>query len=242
VNKSPEVTRIYLPPDVNCLLSVANHCLNSTDYINVIVCDKQQHLQYMDMEAAITHCTKGIDIWEWASNDADDSPDLVMASAGDITTKEALAAVDLLRQHFPDLKIRFVNVMDLYKLVPSSDHPHGLSDRDYDSLFTIDKPILFNFHGYPWLIHRLTYRRHNQQLHVRGYKEKGSINTPLELAIRNQIDRYSLAMEAIERVPKLQVNGAHFKSRLLDKQIECSNYAYEHGVDLPEADEWVWPY
>jgi xylulose-5-phosphate/fructose-6-phosphate phosphoketolase len=242
VNKSPEVTRIYLPPDVNCLLSVANHCLNSTDYINVIVCDKQQHLQYLDMDAAIIHCTKGIDIWEWASNDADTSPDLVIASAGDIPTKEALAAVDLLRQHFPDLKIRFVNVMDLYKLVPASDHPHGLSDTDYDSLFTTDKPILFNFHGYPWLIHQLTYRRHNQQLHVRGYKEKGSINTPLELAIRNQIDRFSLAIDAIDRVPSLQVSGAHFKAKLRDKQIECSNYAYEHGIDLPEADKWVWPY
>ncbi len=242
VNKSPEVTRIYLPPDVNCLLSVANHCLNSTDYINVIVCDKQKHLQYMDMEAATIHCTKGIDIWDWASNDADSSPDLVMASAGDVTTKEALAAVVLLREHFPELRIRFVNVVDLYKLVPAGDHPHGLSDTDYDSLFTIDKPILFNFHGYPWLIHRLTYRRHNQQLHVRGYKEKGSINTPLELAIRNQIDRFSLAINAIDRVPMLQVDGAHFKARLRDKQIECSNYAYEHGIDLPEADEWVWPY
>ncbi len=242
VNKSPEVTRIYLPPDVNCLLSVANHCLNSTDYINVIVCDKQQHLQYMDMEAATIHCTKGIDIWDWASNDSDGSPDLVMASAGDVTTKEALAAVVLLREHFPELRIRFVNIVDLYKLVPASDHPHGLSDTDYDSLFTIDKPILFNFHGYPWLIHRLTYRRHNQQMHVRGYKEKGSINTPLELAIRNQIDRFSLAIDAIDRVPMLQIAGAHFKARLRDQQIECSNYAYEHGVDLPEADEWVWPY
>jgi len=242
VNKSPEVTRIYLPPDVNCLLSVANHCLNSTDYINVIVCDKQQHLQYMDMEAATIHCTKGIDIWDWASNDDDGAPDLVMASAGDVTTKEALAAVVLLREHFPELRIRFVNVVDLYKLVPASDHPHGLSDTDYDSLFTTDKPILFNFHGYPWLIHRLTYRRHNQQMHVRGYKEKGSINTPLELAIRNQIDRFSLAIDAIDRVPMLQIDGAHFKARLRDKQIECSNYAYEHGIDLPEADKWVWPY
>lgn len=242
VNKSPNVTRIYLPPDVNCLLSVANHCLNSTDYINVIVCDKQKHLQYLDMESAITHCTKGIGIWEWASNDEGSSPDLVIATAGDIPTREGLAATVLLREHFPDLKIRFVNVVDLYKLVPSDTHPHGLSDRDYDSLFTTDKPILFNFHGYPWLIHRLTYRRHNQQLHVRGYKEKGSINTPLELAIQNQIDRFSLAMDAIDRIPALQVAGAHFKEKLRDRQIECRNYAYEHGVDLPEADHWVWPY
>jgi xylulose-5-phosphate/fructose-6-phosphate phosphoketolase len=242
VNKSPNVTRIYLPPDVNCLLSVANHCLNSTDYINVIVCDKQKHLQYLDMESAITHCTKGIGIWEWASNDEGSSPDLVIATAGDIPTREGLAATVLLREHFPDLKIRFVNVVDLYKLVPSDTHPHGLSDRDYDSLFTTDKPILFNFHGYPWLIHRLTYRRHNQQLHGRGYKEKGSINTPLELAIQNQIDRFSLAMDAIDRIPALQVAGAHFKEKLRDRQIECRNYAYEHGVDLPEADHWVWPY
>ncbi len=242
VNKSPAVTRIYLPPDVNCLLSVANHCLNSTDYINVIVSDKQKHLQYLDMESAIKHCTKGIGIWEWASNDAGSEPDIVIASAGDIPTREALAAVVLLREFFPQLKIRFVNVVDLYKLVPAGEHPHGLSDRDYDSLFTTDKPVIFNFHGYPWLIHRLTYRRHNQQLHVRGYKEKGSINTPLELAIQNQIDRFSLAIDAIDRLPILQVAGAHFKERLRDQQIVCRNYAYEHGVDLPEADNWTWPY
>ncbi len=241
VNKSPSVTRIYLPPDVNCLLSVANHCLNSTDYINVIVSDKQKHLQYLDMDAAIKHCTKGIGIWEWASNDEGFTPDLVIASAGDIPTREALAAVTLLREYFPELKIRFVNVVDLYKLVPAEDHPHGLSDRDYDSLFTTDKPIIFNFHGYPWLIHRLTYRRRNQQLHVRGYKEKGSINTPLELAIQNQIDRFSLAIDAIDRIPALQVAGAHFKEKLRDRQLECRNYAYEHGVDLPEADNWTWP-
>ena len=240
VNKSPQVTRIYLPPDVNCLLSVANHCLNSTDYINVIVSDKQKHLQYLDMESAIKHCTKGIGIWDWASNDEGHTPDLVMASAGDVPTREALAAVLLLREQFPEIKIRFINVVDLYKLVPESDHPHGLSDRDFDSLFTIDKPIIFNFHGYPWLIHRLTYRRHNQQLHVRGYKEKGSINTPLELAIQNQIDRFSLAMDVIDRIPSLQVAGAHFKERLRDRQIECRNYAYEHGVDLPEVDGWTW--
>ena len=243
VNKSPEVTRIYLPPDVNTLLAVANHCLQTTDYINVIVCDKQKHLQYLDMDAAIKHCTKGIGIWEWASNDDACEPDVVMASAGDIPTKEALAAVVLLREYFPDLKIRFVNVVDLYKLTPSSEHPHGLSDCDFDSLFTMDKPIIFNFHGYPYLIHRLTYRRHNHKnLHVRGYKEKGSINTPLELAIQNEIDRFSLAIDVINRVPRLLVSGAHAKEKLRDKQIECRNYAYEHGVDLPEADAWVWPH
>ncbi|MEQ1544553.1 phosphoketolase family protein [Methyloglobulus sp.] len=243
VNKSPSVTRIYLPPDVNCLLSVANHCLNSTDYINVIVCDKQKHLQYLSMDAAIKHCTKGIGIWEWASNDNGHEPDLVMASAGDIPTKEALAAIVLLREHFPQLKIRFINVVDLYKLVPSTEHPHGLSDRDFDSLFTLDKPIIFNFHGYPWLIHRMAYRRNNHDnLHVRGYKEKGSINTPLELAIQNETDRFSLAIDAINRIPSLLVSGAHVKQKLRDLQIECRNYAYEHGIDRPEEDKWHWPY
>ena len=243
VNKSPEVTRIYLPPDVNCLLTVANHCLNSTDYINVIVCDKQKHLQYLSMDAAIEHCSKGIGIWRWASNDEGFEPDLVMASAGDIPTKEALAATVLLREHFPQLKIRFVNVVDLYKLTPQNEHPHGLSDRDFDSLFTTDKPIIFNFHGYPYLIHRLTYRRTNHDnLHVRGYKEKGSINTPLELAIQNEIDRFSLAIDAINRIPSLQKIGAHVQEKLRNRQIECRNYAYEYGVDLPEEDNWVWPY
>ncbi len=243
VNKSPSVTRIYLPPDVNCLLSVANHCLKSTDYINVIVCDKQKHLQYLDMDAAIKHCTKGIGIWEWASNDDGNEPDLVMVSAGDIPTKEALAAIVLLRENFPQLKIRFINVVDLYKLVPSSEHPHGLSDRDFDSLFTLDKPVIFNFHGYPWLIHRLAYRRNNHKnLHVRGYKEKGSINTPLELAIQNETDRFSLAIDAIDRIPALRVSGAHVKQNLRDMQIECRNYAYEHGIDRPEDDQWQWPY
>ena len=242
VNKSPEVTRIYLPPDVNCLLAVANHCLNSTDYINVIVCDKQKHLQYLNMDAAIKHCAKGIGIWQWASNDEGQEPDLVMASAGDIPTKEALAAVVLLRQHFPQLKVRFVNVVDLYKLSPQSEHPHGLSDCDFDSLFTTDKPIIFNFHGYPYLIHRLTYRRTNHNnLHVRGYKEKGSINTPLELAIQNEIDRFSLAIDAINRIPSLQKIGAHVQETLRNRQMECCQYAYEYGVDLPEEDDWVWP-
>ena len=243
VNKSPAVTRIYLPPDVNCLLSVANHCLKSTDYINVIVSDKQKHIQYLDMDAAIKHCTKGLGIWEWASNDAGSEPDVVVACAGDIPTKEALGAVVLLRENFPELKIRFINVVDLYKLTPSSEHPHGLSDRDYDSLFTLDKPIIFNFHGYPSLIHRLAYRRHNHKnLHVRGYKEKGSINTPLELAIENEIDRFSIAIDVIDRVPALQIAGAHVKQRLRDQQIACHAHAHEHGTDRPEDDQWCWPY
>ncbi len=216
VNKSANVTRIYLPPDVNCLLSVADHCLRSENYVNVIVCDKQKHLQYLNMEAAITHCTKGIGIWDWASNDEGGEPDIVMASAGDIPTQEALAATDLLRKEFPDLKIRFINVIDLFKLQPNSEHPHGLSDRDFDSLFTADKPVMFNFHGYPQLIHRLAYRRTNHSnIHVRGYKEKGSINTPLELAIDNNIDRFSLAMDVVDRVPKLQRIGGHAKERFL---------------------------
>ena len=243
VNKSPDVCRIYLPPDVNSLLSVADHCLRSTGYINVIVCDKQKHLQYLSIDDAIAHCTKGISIWRQASNDEGIEPDVVMACAGDIPTKEALAAVVMLREYFPNLKIRFVNVVDLYKLVPSSEHPHGLSDRDFDSLFTVDKPVIFNFHGYPWLIHRLAYRRTNHKnMHVRGYKEKGNINTPLDLAIQNQIDRFSLAIDVIDRVPALQVTGAHVKEKLRNMQIECQNYAYEHGIDKPEVDQWTWPY
>jgi len=243
VNKSPRVTRIYLPPDVNTLLCVADHCLRSSDYINVIVADKQSHLQYLSMEQAVNHCTKGIGIWDWASNDDGEEPDVVMVGCGDVPTREALAATVLLRENFPDLKVRFVNVLDLYKLTPDNEHPHGLSDRDFDSIFTVDRPIIFNFHGYPWLIHRLTYRRNNHKnLHVRGYKEQGSINTPLELAIRNEIDRFSLAIDVIDRIPRLRVAGAHVKKHLRDKQLECRQYAYEHGIDLPEAGDWVWPY
>jgi len=243
VNKSAEVTRIYLPPDVNSLLSVADHCLRSEGYINVIVSDKQNHLQYLDMDAAIVHCTKGIGIWPKASTDQGQEPDVVVACAGDIPTKEALAATVMLREEFPDLKLRFVNVVDLFKLQPSTEHPHGMTDRDFDSLFTRDKPIIFAFHGYPWLIHRLAYRRTNHKnLHVRGYKEKGNINTPLELAIQNQIDRFTLAMDVIDRVPRLQVAGAHAKEKFRNQQIACKNYSHEHGVDLPEAANWKWPY
>jgi xylulose-5-phosphate/fructose-6-phosphate phosphoketolase len=241
-NKSADVCRIYLPPDANCLLSVADHCLKSTNYVNVIVSDKQKHLQYLSMEQAIAHCTKGISLWPQASNDEGTEPDVVMACAGDIPTQEALAATVLLREYFPSLKIRFVNVVDLFKLTPSTEHSHGLTDRDFDSLFTIDKPIIFAFHGYPWLIHRLTYRRTNHKnLHVRGYKEKGNINTPLDLAIRNQTDRFSLAMDVIDRVPALRVAGAHAKEKLRNMQIECQNYAYEYGIDKPEVDQWTWP-
>jgi xylulose-5-phosphate/fructose-6-phosphate phosphoketolase len=243
VNKSSAVTRIYLPPDVNSLLSVANHCLKSENYVNVIVCDKQMHMQYLDIDAAITHCTKGIGMWGRACNDQGSEPDVVMASAGDIPTQETLAAIGLLREEFPDLKIRYINVVDLFKLQPSSEHPHGLSDREFDSLFTVDKPIIFNFHGYPWLIHRLTYRRANHNnMHVRGYKEQGNINTPLELAIENEIDRFSLATDVIKRVPRLQRIGAHAMEKFLNTQIACRNYAYEHGTDKPDVAGWKWPY
>lgn len=241
-NKSPRVVRVFLPPDANCLLCVSDWCLKSTNKINVIVSDKQKHLQYLDMDAAELHCQQGISIWGFASNDQGGEPDVVIASAGDIPTKEALAAVALLRTHVPDLKIRFINVLDLFKLMPDSEHPHGLSDRDFDSLFTVDKPIVFNFHGYPWLIHRLAYRRTNHRnLHVRGYKEKGNINTPLELAIDNEIDRFSIAIDVINRVSRLHVAGAHIKQELRRLQMQCVAYAHQHGVDAPDEDGWTWP-
>ncbi|MFM2304131.1 MAG: hypothetical protein RLZZ135_1541 [Cyanobacteriota bacterium] len=235
-NKSMEVVRIYLPPDVNCLLTIADRCFRSTDRINTIVSDKQPHLQYLTIDAAIAHCKKGMGIWEWASTDLGVEPDVVIACAGDIPTQEALAAVAILHASFPDLKIRFINVVDLLALQQPSEYADGLTDRDFDGLFTINKPIIFNFYGYPWLIHRLTYRRTNHHnLHVRGYKEKGNINTPLELAMNNQIDRFSIAIDAIDRVPKLQVAGAHTKEQLKNRQIECRQYAYAYGTDLPEV-------
>jgi xylulose-5-phosphate/fructose-6-phosphate phosphoketolase len=243
LNKRAEVTRIYLPPDVNSLLSVANHCLRSENYVNVIVSDKQKHLQYLDIDTAITHCAKGISIWGQASNDQGVEPDVVMACAGDIPTQEALAATALLRDKFPDLKIRFINVVDLFKLQSDREHPHGLSDRDFDSLFTIDKPIVFNFHGYPWLVHKLTYNRTNHSnMHVRGYKERGNINTPMELAIENNIDRFTLAIDVIDRVPRLQATGAHAKESFKNMQIACVQYAHEFGVDRPDVLEWRWPF
>ncbi|MFZ1945289.1 MAG: phosphoketolase family protein [Acidobacteriaceae bacterium] len=241
-NKSAAITRIYLPPDANCLLSVGDHCLRSTNYVNVIVADKQPHLQYLNIEDAVRHCTKGIGIWDWASNDQDAEPDVVMATAGDIATMESLAAVAILRERFPGLKIRFVNVVDLFKLEPDTEHPHGLSDRDFDSLFTLDKPVIFNFHGYASLIHKLTYRRTNHDnMHVRGYKEKGNINTPLELAILNQVDRFNLAIDVIDRVPKLRATGAHVKEWLKDQITDAIDYAHENGIDRKEIREWKWP-
>jgi xylulose-5-phosphate/fructose-6-phosphate phosphoketolase len=241
-NKSPAITRIYLPPDANCLLSVADHCLRSTDYVNVIVADKQPHLLYLDIEAAEKHCAKGIGIWPWASNDEGSAPDVVMATAGDIATMESLAAVAILRKAFPELRIRFVNVVDLFRLLPDTEHPHGLSDRDFDSLFTIDKPVIFNFHAYPSLIHKLTYRRTNHaNIHVRGYKEQGNINTPLELAIRNQVDRFNLTIDVVDRVASLQSRGAHLKSRMQDEIIDSIRYAHDNGIDSPNIRDWKWP-
>jgi xylulose-5-phosphate/fructose-6-phosphate phosphoketolase len=242
-NKSPNIVRIYLPPDANCLLSVADHSLQSVNYVNVIVADKQVHLQYLDMEAAIEHCTKGVGIWNWASNDQGAEPDVVMASCGDCPTMESLAATALLREHLPDVKVRFVNVVDLFRLVPSTEHPHGLTDREFEAIFTPDKPVIFNFHSYPWLIHRLTYRRACQHnIHVRGYKEKGNINTPLELAIQNQTDRFSLAIDAIDRMPRFQVKGAGIREALLNYQIDAKNHAHEFGIDPQEVTSWQWPF
>jgi xylulose-5-phosphate/fructose-6-phosphate phosphoketolase len=240
-NKSARVTRIYLPPDANCLLSVADHCLRSVDYVNVIVADKQLHLQYLNIEAAVRHCEKGIGIWPWASNDQNVEPDVVMASAGDVVTAEALAATAILRNRIPDLKIRFVNVVDLFKLQPSTEHPHGLTDRDFDSLFTTDRPVIFAFHGYPALIHKLAYRRTNHDnIHVRGYKEKGSINTPLGLTMLNQVDRFSLAIDVIDRMPRLKSSAAHVKGWLQDQILDHTEFAREHGIDKPEIQDWKW--
>jgi xylulose-5-phosphate/fructose-6-phosphate phosphoketolase len=242
-NKSPNVIRIYLPPDANCLLSAADHCLRSINCVNVIVADKQMHLQYMDMDAAVAHCTKGAGIWNWASNDQGAEPDVVMASCGDLPTMESLAAAALLRQRLPGVKVRFVNVMDLFKLVPHTEHPHGLTDREFEALFTPDKPVIFNFHSYPWLIHRLIYRRPCQHnVHVRGYKEKGNINTPFELAIENQTDRFSLAIDAIDRMERFRVTGSSVREELLNEQIACKNYAFEFGVDRPDIADWKWPF
>ena len=242
-NKSPSVTRIYLPPDANCLLAIADHCLRSTDCINVIVADKQKHMQFTTIDQAIVHCAKGIGLWARASNDEGEEPDVVIGSCGDVPTLEALAAVAILRDRLPDLKIRFVNIVDLYKMQPASEHPHGLPDREFDSLFTTSKPVIFNFHGYPWLIHKLAYRfKNHENLHVRGYKEKGNINTPLELAIVNQIDRFDLVIDVIDRVPGLAVRAAHLKEEMKNAIIDNLTYARTHGTDRTEISDWTWPY
>lgn len=243
VNKKADIIRVYLPPDANTLLSVTDHCLRSRHYVNVIVAGKQPELQFLGMEDAIKHCTKGIGLWDWASTDQGVEPDVVMACAGDVPTLETLAAVDILRQNFPDLKIRVVNVVDLMTLQPESEHPHGLSDKEFDILFTTDKPIIFAYHGYPWLIHRLTYRRTNHpNLHVRGYKEEGTTTTPFDMVVMNDLDRYDLALDVINRVPRLQNIGAHAQHRLRNKLIEHKEYVHRYGEDMPEIQDWKWPY
>jgi xylulose-5-phosphate/fructose-6-phosphate phosphoketolase len=243
VNKKADVIRVYLPPDANTLLSVADHCLRSRHYVNVIVAGKQPALQYLDMDAAIKHCTQGLGIWEWASNDQGSEPDVVMACCGDVPTMETLAAVDFLRQHLPDIKIRVVNVVNLMKLQPPSEHPHGISDKEFVSIFTPDKPIVFAFHGYPWLIHRLTYRRPNHHnLHVRGYKEEGTTTTPFDMCVLNQVDRFNLANDVLERVERFKYRRDHVQQLIRDKLVEHKQYICKYGEDLPEVRNWKWPY
>jgi xylulose-5-phosphate/fructose-6-phosphate phosphoketolase len=243
VNKKAEIVRVYLPPDANCLLSVMDHCLRSRHYVNVVVAGKHPAPQWLPMEAAIDHCSEGIGIWQWASNDQGSEPDVVMACAGDVPTLEILAAVSILRQELPNLKVRVVNVVDLMKLQPQSEHPHGLSDNDFDALFTKDKHVIFAFHGYPWLIHRLTYRRHNHNgLHVRGYKEEGTITTAFDMTVLNEMDRFHLAMDTIDRLPQIGASADHLRQKLRDKLVEHKQYIDKHGQDMPEIRNWIWPH
>ncbi len=242
VNKKAEIIRVYLPPDTNCLLSVADHCLRSRDYVNVVVAQKYPALDWLAIEDAILHCTRGVGIWEFASNDSDGEPDVVLACAGDVPTLEVLAAADLLHRHLPELKVRVVNVVDLMRLQPDSEHPHGMSDRDYDTLFTTDRPVIFAYHGYPWLIHRLTYRRHgHDQLHVRGYKEEGTTTTPFDMVLLNDLDRFRLVMDVIDRVPRLGPRAARLRQEMVDMRVKARQYTREYGDDLPEITEWTWP-
>lgn len=242
VNKKANIIRVYLPPDANCLLSVTDHCLRSRNYVNVIVAGKQPGPQWLNIEEAIEHCIAGISIWDWASNDHGDEPDVVLACCGDVPTLETLAAVDILRRMLPELKVRVINVVNLMKLQDPREHPHGLSDREFDIMFTTDKPIIFAFHGYPWLIHRLTYRRSNHKnLHVRGYKEEGTTTTPFDMVVLNDLDRFHLVEDVIDRVPKLGAKAAHLKQKLRNKLIAHKQYITEHGQDMPEIREWNWP-
>jgi xylulose-5-phosphate/fructose-6-phosphate phosphoketolase len=242
VNKKAEIIRVYLPPDANTLLSVANHCLRSRDYVNVIVAGKQPALSYLTMEEAIAHCTRGLGIWPWASTDAGGEPDVVLACCGDVPTLEALAAAAILRARLPELKVRLVNVVDLMRLQPESEHPHGLTDREFDSLFTTDKPVVFAYHGYPWLIHRLTYRRTNHDnLHVRGYKEEGTTTTPFDMVMLNDLDRFHLVMDVIDRVPGLAARAGHLRQEMADRRLHARAYTREHGDDPPDIRDWTWP-
>jgi xylulose-5-phosphate/fructose-6-phosphate phosphoketolase len=242
VNKKASVVRIYFPPDANCLLSVMDHCLRSRHYVNVTVAGKHPAPQWLTMDAAVKHCSAGIGIWSWAGNEQDSAgPDVVMACCGDVPTLETLAAVSILREHLPELKIRVVNVVDLMKLQPASEHPHGLNDADFDALFTTDKPVIFAFHAYPWLIHRLTYRRTNHDnIHVRGYKEEGTITTPFDMTVLNDLDRFHLAMDTIDRLPQTAAQGAALKQRLQAKLVEHKQYINQYGQDMPEIRDWTW--
>ena len=243
VNKKAEVIRVYLAPDANCLLSVADHCLRSRNYVNVMVAGKQPALNYLSMEDAIAHCTRGLGIWDWASTDEGRDPDVVLACAGDVPTLETLAAADLIRQHLPQVAVRFVNVVDLMRLQPPTEHPHGLRDAEFDEVFTADKPVIFAYHGYPWLIHRLTYRRTNHpNIHVRGYKEEGTTTTPFDMVMLNDLDRYHLIMDVIDRVPSLGSKAAHIRQTMVDQRLHARRYTRDHGRDAPEITDWAWPH
>jgi xylulose-5-phosphate/fructose-6-phosphate phosphoketolase len=242
INKDPNVVRVYLPPDANCLLSVADHCLGSRDYVNVIVAGKQPALDYLTMDDAIVHCTRGLGIWEWASNDGGAEPDVVLACAGDVPTLETLSAAALIREHLPDLKVRVVNVVDLMRLQPEAEHPHGLPDAEFDAIFTPDRPVIFAYHGYPWLIHRLTYRRTNHHnLHVRGYKEQGTTTTPFDMVMLNDLDRFHLVIDVIDRVPGLAPRAAALRQHMVDERLRHRAYTREYGDDPEDVRSWTWP-
>jgi xylulose-5-phosphate/fructose-6-phosphate phosphoketolase len=242
VNKSADIIRVYLPPDANCLLSVADHCLRSRHYVNVVVAGKQPALDYLTMEEAVAHCTRGIGIWEWASNDEGQEPDVVLACAGDIPTLETVSAAAMLRERLPDLRVRVINVVDLMRLQPESEHPHGMPDSEFDALFTSGRPVIFAYHGYPWLIHRLTYRRANHHnLHVRGYKEEGTTTTPFDMVMLNDLDRFHLVMDVIDRVPGLGEAAAHLRQEMVDERLRHRAYTREIGDDSPDVRDWTWP-